>query len=35
MELPGGVNQLIGNIDIAVIDSKGTTHIFDYKTSPK
>lgn len=35
IELPGGVNQLIGNIDIVVIDSKGTTHIFDYKTSPK
>lgn len=35
MEIAEGVNTLIGNIDVAVIDSKGVTHIFDYKTSPK
>ena len=35
IELSEGINTLIGNIDIAVIDSKGVTHIFDYKTSPK
>lgn len=35
LELNGGLNKLVGNIDIAVVDSKGTTHIFDYKTSPK
>lgn len=35
LELSGGLNKLVGNIDIAVVDSKGTTHIFDYKTSPK
>lgn len=30
-----GVNQLLGRIDLIVIDSKGNTHVIDYKTSPK
>lgn len=30
-----GVNYLLGRIDLLVIDSKGNTHIIDYKTSPK
>lgn len=30
-----GVNELLGRIDLVVVDSKGNTHIVDYKTSPK
>lgn len=30
-----GVDQLLGRIDLLVIDSKGNTHVVDYKTSPK
>ena len=30
----GGIN-LVGNMDLIVLDSKGNTHIIDYKTSPK
>lgn len=32
---PGEPKQLLGSIDLLVTDSKGNTHIFDYKTSPK
>lgn len=30
-----GVNQILGRMDLLVIDSKGNTHVIDYKTSPK
>jgi hypothetical protein len=30
-----GVNELLGRIDLVVIDSKGNAHVVDYKTSPK
>lgn len=30
-----GCNQLLGIIDLLVVDEKGIIHIYDYKTSPK
>ena len=30
-----GVNDLLGRIDLIVLDSKGNAHVVDYKTSPK
>lgn len=32
---PNGETQLVGSIDLTVVDSKGVAHIFDFKTSPK
>ena len=30
-----GCNEIVGIIDLLVVDSDGRTHIYDYKTSPK
>jgi len=30
-----GIKTLVGSIDLLVIDGKGNSYVFDYKTSPK
>lgn len=34
-EANGSTKKLVGSIDLLVVDGKGNSYIFDFKTSPK